>query len=242
MANLPGGSMVPATGATSTATAPNASYSSGVGTGNGAMPTGGVLDPFTGFAKRYDPSFVGQFYDNPNLMLNDVLQASGMNSTGAGLRQAEMGDYSKNMRDLAALMIMSGSQGGQSQQDEALLNTAAKLMQQGMGAGGQSVQAGSALQMLLNPQANGALSRYLIGDPGNQAGLGLGDQASVLNGLFQSATSGINPYTQRALASSYGGALNNAQSDMLHGQYGQGQNPELYNYVKRNMTGIFPGL
>ena len=210
--------------------------------GNAPMDYQYWTDPYTGFSQKYDPSQVGQFYDNPNLMLQDILGSLGMDPTGSGLRMAEMGDYSKNMRDLAALMIMSGSQSGQSQMDESLLNTVASLMGAGMGAGGRAVDPRASLGQLFNPAGGGALERYLIGDPANMAGLGLGDQASALSGLFQAATSGVNPYTQRALASSYQGSVNNAQRDLLGGQYGQGTNPALYDYLRRNLAGIFPGL
>ena len=207
-------------------------------TGNGgAYSTGDVTDPFTGFAARYDPRFTQQLYSNPNLIYQDVMRSMGLPVNNTIL--AESGDYAQNLRDLAGLLAMAGAPQGSSQSEESLINTWAKLLQGGMGPGGNAVDYHGALNLLFNPgDRTSALSEYLLGAPGDTT-FGLNDQAQALGNLFGAAISGVNPYTQQAMASAFRGAQNQLQGNLARGE---APNPNLLNYLRKNLAGVIPGL
>lgn len=211
----------------------------------GSLPTDDVMDRMNGFASRYDPSQINQIMDDPNIVLEDVLKSLGFGVGNA--RLAEMGPYAENMLNLAGMMQMSGSMGGADQADETMLNTIAELMSNGMGQGGQSVDYQNALGMLMKPQ--GAMDEYLFGinrkDPATgemirDPTFGLSQQAQALAPMFQAATQGVNPFTQRAMASAYRGAEHAAQGALARGQ-NTGADPRILNYLKTALGGIIPG-
>jgi hypothetical protein len=202
----------------------------------GSLPTDPVLDRMNGFASRYDPTQINQLMDNPNLILEDVLKSLGFSA--GNTRMAEMGPYSENMLNLAGLLQMSGSLGGADQADETMINTVAELLSNGMGRGGQSVEYKNALGMLMSPK--GAMDEYLFGAAGDDQ-FGLSQQAQALAPMFQSAVSGVNPFTQRAMGSAYRAAENSAQRALVSPN-GMQSDPRILNYLRSNLRGIIPGF
>jgi hypothetical protein len=202
---------------------------------SGSLATDSVTDRLNGFASRYDPSQINQIMDNPNIVLEDVLKSLGY--PAGNTRMAEMGPYAENMLNLAGLLQMSGSLTGSDQADETMLNTIAELMSNGMGQGGQSVEYKTALDMLMNPQ--GGMDEYLFGVADDPT-FGLSEQASALGPMFQAATAGVNPFTQRAMASAYRSAQNKAQQQLAHGE--MQSDPRILNFLRSNLGGIIPGL
>jgi hypothetical protein len=198
--------------------------------------TAHVYDPMNGFAARYDPTQVGGLYDDPNLILEDVLAAQGLPVSNA--RIAGMGDYASRMGALSGLLSLTQQGSGAAGSDERWINTVAELLNNSMGQGGSQIGYQQALQLLLDQSPTDALSGYLYGDADDNQ-FGLNDQASALQPLFMAAITGVNPYMQQAMASAYRGATNAAQGGLSRGT---DADPRIAQYLRTKLGGIVPGL
>lgn len=197
--------------------------------------TGGVGNPMSGFASRYDPTKLDPLYSDPNLILEDLLKSKGM-ATGSGM--AEMGDYAQRMGTISDLLALTQSgTNGRAGSDENWINTVAELLNNSMGPGGTQMDYQSILGLLLDESPQGGLGTYLYGD--EDAPLTVGQQDQFLNPMFLAGITGMSPAMQRAMANAYQGAQTAASRSLPRGT---DQDPRITGYLRDKLAGIIPGL
>jgi hypothetical protein len=178
-----------------------ANYSSNP-TGSGW--NGGTTDSVNGYLKQfgYTPMGLGQIYDNPSILANDVLGTRGITNAGMGNELAELFDM------LYASQFVNNR--GDSATDNDTLNYVANAMQQAVTPGGQYVDPYKYMQTILGQSSGDGnpLSSFLTGE-----NLTPDQQMSRVNQLIANGLPGMNSYAQQA----YGGFLQNQQDQYREG-------------------------
>ena len=195
-----------------------------------SIPNG---DPFTGFAGNFSPSGVGNIYQNPQILANQVLDSMGYGGNVA--LQAQLGDLAQVAPAIA--FLMNSSRGASAQGDEDLLNTAGAFLRTQGTQGGQGVDYQALLGQILGGN-NDLINSYTSRDANGNA-LSGADQSSAVKQLLSAALTNMNPFSQRATMGMIGSGLTDWQ-----GQLAQGLNPgaagTAIDYLRKN--GIASGL
>jgi hypothetical protein len=165
---------------------------------------GGTTDTIDGYLKQfgYTPQGLGQLYDNPQPLAQDVLGTRGITNPGMAQELAELFDMFQ-----ASQFV--NNRGG-SATDNDTLNYIANAMQQAITPGGQYMDPYYFMQTILgqNGGQGNPLSSFLGGD-----NLTPDQQMSRVNQLIANGLPGMNPYAQQA----YGGFLQDQQNQYREG-------------------------
>jgi hypothetical protein len=195
----------------------------GTGIGGGPQagtPASGALgsqgeysgDPFTGFSARYEPGMAKQLFNNPGLILQDVLRYQGV-SDPLG---ANAGYYNalEPLADIAneLLLMQNNVPGGLS--PESAINTIASMFNNQSTVGGRAPSFNDLITNMLGADMGSPLGAYL------SSGLDPNQQIKNFLNLGQAAgTVGLHPYYADAFNAIMATAANDYLSQMATGQY-----------------------
>jgi hypothetical protein len=207
---------------------PTGSAVAGQGQPIGTPPSSSLSqgDRFGGFAGRYAPSGVGNLYQNPQIVANDVLSSMGYGGN-VGL-QSQLGDIAQIAPALSFLMTAGG--GASAQGDEDLINMMGAILRQQGTPGGEAIDYRSMLGNILGSGPNDLIYNYAARDA-NGNPLSAGDQSSALKGLLSAAMANVNPFAQRAMMGMAGSALTDYQGQAARGMT-QGASNTALDYLR----------
>lgn len=187
-------------------------------------PTG--TDPVQGFAGRYPTGQLGQLFQQPGILAEDVLK-----SMGIGTNKQLIGNYgavSQYAPILAEIFTaLSGNTGM-----EAGVNTMADYMKNMATPGGRGLDSGELMRAILNPAAGSDFANLFgqtdqYGNP-----LSASDVMSLLKPYLQGAMSGDTPLHQQAMLARLQSDANNFNAQVARGQNPVGTN--FLNYMAKS--------
>jgi hypothetical protein len=194
----------------------------------GSMPNG---NNFGGFAGRYSPGGVGQLYEDPSIISDDVLYQMGFGGNRA--LQAQLGDVAQIAPALAFLMNVGG--GKTNIGDEDMINTMGAMLRQQGTTGGQAIDYKSLLGNILGAGPDDQIRAYTSLDAAGNP-LSGGDQQSALMGLLSAALGNVNPFSQRAMMGQAGAALQDWRGELAQGMTNGAKQGTALDYLRK--TGL----